>query len=107
MVVAVPWHILSDPQAAFVRQSRQLWGADVNWRTAMSYDAAIALIAGLKRDPTRQGLQQALSAPGFSAVGATGTVRFLPSGDRNQADQLVTIQAGTRSGFGFDFVPIR
>jgi len=107
MVVAVPWHILSDPQATFVRQSRQLWGADVNWRTAMSYDAAIALIAGLKRDPTRQGLQQALSAPGFSAVGATGTVRFLPSGDRNQADQLVTIQAGTRSGFGFDFVPIR
>jgi branched-chain amino acid transport system substrate-binding protein len=107
MVVAVPWHILSDPQATFVRQSRQLWGADVNWRTAMSYDAAIALITGLKRDPTRQGLHQVLSAPDFSAVGATGTVRFLPSGDRNQADQLVTVQAGSRSGFGFDFVPVR
>lgn len=46
-----------------------------------------------------------LSNAGSYAPGATGTVRFLPSGDRNQGVNLVTIQPGDRSGFGFDFVP--
>jgi len=46
-----------------------------------------------------------LSNAGSYAPGATGTIRFLPSGDRNQGVNLVTIQPSDRSGFGFDFVP--
>ena len=42
MVVAVPWDIQGNPTSAFPRQSRQLWGADVNWRTALAYDATRA-----------------------------------------------------------------
>jgi len=106
MVVAVPWHIDGKPNSAFPRQSRQLWGADVNWRTALSYDAAQALIAALERNPTRAGVQQALSSSDFAASGAAGTVRFLPSGDRNAPMQLVRIVPGSRSGTGFDFVPV-
>lgn len=108
MVVAVPWHILSNPNAAFVRSSRALWKADVNWRTAMSYDAANALIAALSAapDPNRENLQAALVGANFSAPGASGEVRFLPSGDRNQTVQLVTVEPGQRSGYGFDFVPL-
>jgi branched-chain amino acid transport system substrate-binding protein len=107
MIVAVPWHILTNPQSPFAQSSRQLWKADVNWRTAMSYDAAVALIAALGKSPTRQGIGEALKTTGFSAEGATGNVQFLPSGDRNQAVQLVQIQPGTRSGYGLDFVPLR
>lgn len=107
MVVAVPWHVLSDPQAEFVQSSRSFWGGDVNWRTAMAYDAAQALIAGLESNPTRAGIQQTLSASGFAVEGATGTIRFLPSGDRNQAEQLVIIEPGSRSGYGYDFVPVQ
>lgn len=106
MVVAVPWILLSDPQSEFAQSSRQLWGGDVNWRTAMAYDATLALARGLEENPTRQGVQQALSAPGFSVSGATGSVEFLPSGDRNQAMQLVVIEPGTRSGYGYDFMPV-
>ncbi|BAU42628.1 ABC transporter substrate-binding protein [Leptolyngbya sp. O-77] len=106
MVVAVPWHILSASQAAFVERSRQLWRGDVNWRTATAYDAAQTLIAALEQAPNRAGVQQALRSPNFFASGATGTVRFLPTGDRNQGVQLVTVQPGLRSGFGFDFVPL-
>jgi branched-chain amino acid transport system substrate-binding protein len=105
MVVAVPWILLANPNATFAQSSRQLWGGDVNWRTAMAYDAVRAIAAGLSENPTRQGLQEALSAPGFSTEGATGTIRFLPSGDRNQATQLVIVQPGSRSGYGYDFVP--
>lgn len=105
MVVAVPWVLLSNPQSAFVQTAKSLWGGDVNWRSAMSYDAAQALIAAMGQNPTREGIQQALANPSFAIQGATGTIRFLPSGDRNQAMQLVTVEAGNRSGYGYDFIP--
>jgi branched-chain amino acid transport system substrate-binding protein len=108
MVVAVPWHIDSNLSADFPQKSRQLWGGDVNWRTALAYDATRALIAALERHPTRIGIQQALSSPEFSTTGASGTIRFLPSGDRNAPVQLVQIVSKnpSRSGTGFDFVPV-
>ena len=106
MVLAIPWHILGNPQAEFPKAATQLWGAQVNWRTAMAYDAAKALIAAIGRNPSRTGVQQALLAPDFSPTGAAGTIRFLPSGDRNQSVQLVTIKSGKRSGFGYEFVPL-
>jgi branched-chain amino acid transport system substrate-binding protein len=105
MVVAVPWVLLSDPNSPFAQDSRKLWGGDVNWRTAMSYDAAMTLVEGLKSNGTRAGVRDALANPGFTLEGATGPIKFLASGDRNQQMQLVRVEAGTRSGYGFDFVP--
>jgi branched-chain amino acid transport system substrate-binding protein len=106
-VVAVPWHIDSDPQSPFVRDSQKLWRASINWRTAMSYDAAIALIEAMKRSPNRSGIRDAMVASDFAPPGATGTVKFRSSGDRNQKVQLVTVTKGSRSGTGFDFVPLK
>lgn len=106
MVLAVPWHILADPQSAFPKAANQLWGGDVNWRTAMAYDATQALIAGMERNPSRAGIQQAFAAPDFTANGAAGDIKFLPSGDRNRQVQLVKIQPGNRTSFGFEFVPL-
>ncbi|NES22218.1 MAG: ABC transporter substrate-binding protein [Symploca sp. SIO3E6] len=107
MVLAVPWHILGDPDAKFRQAAQSLWEADVNWRTALAYDATQALIAGLKRAPTRKGIQETLVASGFSIPGAGEEIRFLPSGDRNQKVQLVTIEPGGRSSSGYDFVPVK
>ncbi|MBE9164781.1 ABC transporter substrate-binding protein [Tychonema sp. LEGE 06208] len=106
MVLAVPWHILADPQSNFPETSKQLWNAEVSWRTALAYDGTKALIVGLERDPTRTGIQKALSASDFSATGASGQIRFLPSGDRNRAVQLVIVKPGNRSSYGYDFVPL-
>lgn len=105
MDIAVPWILLSDPQSAYAQSSRQLWGGDVNWRTAMAYDATLAFAEAMKQSPTRAGIQSAFSQPGFQVEGATGRVQFLPSGDRNQAMQLVTVAPGERSGYGYDFLP--
>lgn len=107
MVVAVPWVLASDPQSPFVRTAQQLWGADVNWRTAMTYDAAQVLIAALKNNPTRTGVQETLRSPSFTLTGATGTIRFLPSGDRNQAMQLVVVKPSDRLSYGFTFEPVK
>jgi branched-chain amino acid transport system substrate-binding protein len=106
MVLAVPWHILAEPQAEFPKAANQLWGREVNWRTALAYDAAKALIAGIERNPTRTAVQQALSSSDFSATGSSGEIKFLPSGDRNRAVQLVKVQPGIRTPWGFEFVPV-
>lgn len=106
LAVAVPWHVLSDPNSEFVTNARQIWGGDVSWRSAMAYDAIASLGAALLETPSREGIRNTLRQAEFSADGATGDVHFLPSGDRNRAAQLVQIQAGNRSGIGFDFVPI-
>jgi len=106
MVVAVPWVIQSNAQSEFAVESRQLWGGDVNWRTAMAYDAAIALGDALRANPSRTGISQALRDPGFAVEGATGTIRFLPSGDRNQPMQLVEVEPSDRTGFGYAFSPV-
>jgi branched-chain amino acid transport system substrate-binding protein len=109
MVLAVPWHPNvfknSFPQAA-----KQLWGGEVNWRTALAYDATNAIIQGLKQGGvSRDGVQQILSASGFSFAGASGNITFLPSGDRNAPGIVVKIEArsNSKSGTGFDFVPVK
>ncbi|MEM9946036.1 MAG: ABC transporter substrate-binding protein [Cyanobacteria bacterium P01_D01_bin.36] len=107
LVVAVPWHILSHVQTPFVAESRQLWGGDVNWRTATAYDAVKALAAGLEDDQSREGLATALAGSGLTVEGATDAIRFLPTGDRNQASQLVEVVPGTRSGTGYDYEPVK
>lgn len=106
LTVAVPWHILSHEQTPFVQASRQLWGGDVNWRTATAYDAVRTLAAGLEEKQNREGLAEAL-ADGINIEGATDSIRFLPTGDRNQPSQLVEIVPGNRSGSGYDYVPVR
>jgi branched-chain amino acid transport system substrate-binding protein len=107
MVVAVPWHIEAHAGDKFAQTSRQMWGAAVNWRTALAYDAALSLVTALKTSSNRVGVRDALAATGFQAVGGSGMVRFSPSGDRNAGIQLVQVFAGKKSGFGFDFMPVK
>lgn len=109
MVLAVPWHpdVFNNN---FPQTSQQLWGGAVNWRTALAYDATNAIIEGLRRGGmSRDGIQQSLSSSGFSFSGASGNISFLPSGDRHGAAVLVRIEARepSKSGTGFDFVPIQ
>jgi hypothetical protein len=108
MVVAIPWHIDSNPKSEFATKSKNLWGAKVSWRTALAYDATLALITGIERNPTRSGVQKALSSKDFLINGASGTVQFLPSGDRKNAPvQLVKIipSNGTQSKYEFQPMP--
>lgn len=106
MVVAAPWHRDANPGSSFPQASRQLWGGDVSWRTALAYDAAQVFLTAIAQGPTRAGIHQALNATSFSATGASGSIQFLPSGDRNQATQLVIVRAGNSTGYGYEFAPV-
>ncbi|MFN6470027.1 MAG: caspase, EACC1-associated type [Nostoc sp. SerVER01] len=93
MVLVVPWHPTAFPNSPFVQNANALWKAPVNWRTATSYDATKAIIAGLQKSNTREELQQALHDPSFSVDGATGRIQFTKSGDRkNSCIFLVKVQ---------------
>lgn len=106
LTLSVPWHLLSrDTDAEFVRSSQDLWKGDVSWRTASTYDAVLAIATGLQGDATREGLKAALDSEDFNLDTASGPLSFLPSGDRRQVDRLVKVEAGTRSGAGYDFIP--
>ena len=106
MTLAVAWNPLNKPKNKFNREAQKLWGGLVSWRTAMAYDAAKTIFAGMKVKDTREGLQQTLNSSNFVAEGAASNVNFLPSGDRNLQGTLVQVQPGNQSGTGFDFVPL-
>lgn len=106
MALAIPWHIENSPDAEFVQAARKLWRGEVNWRTAMAYDAVSALIAAIDRNPTRIGVQRVLSDPDFSAPGAYKQVTFAPSGDRLKGVELVKITPSNRNAFDYKFEPI-
>ncbi|MBD2102191.1 ABC transporter substrate-binding protein [Leptolyngbya sp. FACHB-261] len=106
MVLPVPWHPLKTADSNFTQAANRLWGGDINWRTALSYDAVQALRVALAKARSRAEVEQVLAAPGFTASGATGPINFLPSGDRNGGAVLVRIEPGNRSKTGYDFVPL-
>jgi serine/threonine-protein kinase len=83
--IAVRWHRSNSANSKFEQESVKLWGTgDVNWRTAMSYDATMAMVEALKRikgDYNRQNLYEALKEPSFFAEGVAAKVQF-ENGDR-------------------------
>lgn len=107
MAIAIPWHIRADPDAEFSLVARNLWGEEVNCRSAMAYDAAQALITAIasSSNPTRESIQQQLSDRNFTATRASSLVNFLPSGDRLDKIQLVQMQFSSNK-FGDQFLPI-
>ncbi len=114
LILPIQWHLLKNDAPQFAQTGSQLWGGDVNWRSAMGYDALQAIrsarslgnVSPMSGVQGRAALAQALSRPNFTANGATGEIHFLPSGDRNGSIILVKVQPGSRSGTGYDFVPL-
>lgn len=106
LVLPVAWHPAATAGTDFNQSARELWGMEGSWRTAMAYDAAQAMFAGLSIAENRQQLRKVLANPGFYAEGGTGKIAFLPSGDRRMEATIVKIESGSASGTGYDFVPI-
>ncbi len=94
LTLVTPWlNPIPTPSGSFSDRAQKLWRASVNWRTALTYDAASAIVTGLKKsNGTRAGLQQALHSSNFSAVGAAGEIKFQSNGDREIVPTLAQIQ---------------
>ncbi len=95
-VLAVPANLAPSP---FWQTFKGVWGqtVPVSPRSALAYDATQALITAMRNEPSRGGIQRHLAQPTFSASGAEGNVKFLPTGDRQGSVHLMTV-APVKSG---------
>jgi branched-chain amino acid transport system substrate-binding protein len=107
MLISVAWDPLNSRGSAYEKSAKSLWGGSGSWRTAMAYDATKAIVAGLQSAQDRKALQKVLSGPTFAVKGATGTIEFLPTGDRNKAGTLMKVVPGSHSGTGYDFASLK
>jgi branched-chain amino acid transport system substrate-binding protein len=105
-ILSVPWHPGNMTAGSFASRAVQLWGGNVNWRSATAFDALSAIATGLNQKSNRLGLQQAISDPKFTTEAATGQLSFQPSGDRQASVVLIQVQPGKQSGTGYDFVKL-
>lgn len=108
IVIAIPGNIIGKKGKIFQDNGIKIWGGNVNWRTALAYDATQALIAAIGKNPTRNGVQRSLSAPDFVVSGATGDVSFRSTGDREAPVQLVIVTPKTpgKPENGYQFTPL-
>jgi branched-chain amino acid transport system substrate-binding protein len=107
MIVAVAWDPSEAQGSLYATNAKTLWGGSGSWRTAMAYDATKVIATGLQTAQDRKQLQKALMSPTFTVKGATGTVEFLPTGDRNKPGTLMKVIPGNNSGTGYDFASLR
>ena len=112
MVMAIAWHPdVEDlnPELNFAGKSKDLWGAPVNWATAMSYNAAKAMIEALRQEtnPSRAGIQKQLMASTFSVNGVSGEFKFSQTGHAGTLAKFVEVRSDNRSAIGYSFVPVR
>ncbi len=112
MVMAVSWSFDSEQKSDILEQAQKLWGnSSINWKTAMSYDAAQAMIEAIKRSPSPPSpdtVQQELSASNLSIPGTSGKFSFSGGARFPPSWKLVEIRQAnpSRSKTGYDFVTI-
>ncbi|MGD1913054.1 MAG: ABC transporter substrate-binding protein [Rivularia sp. (in: cyanobacteria)] len=117
LVIAVPWFQNQSNQSEFERNAVKLWDTKkLSWHTAMSYDATMVIVEGLRRiikdgkKPTAQELQNVLSAENFVVKGAAGKFKF-ENGDRHiiendaQISVLVQVKCETTNDCKFVRIP--
>ncbi|NEO57620.1 MAG: ABC transporter substrate-binding protein [Okeania sp. SIO3B5] len=108
LTVAIPWH--RHPNSQFNQTAQKFWNAEINWRTATSYDGAKTIIKALDKSNgnySRKKLQRILSSGDFDVEGVTGKIRFNELGDRQflDIDKSVLVQVKPNAEFGtYEFI---
>ncbi|NEZ61061.1 ABC transporter substrate-binding protein [Adonisia turfae] len=113
MVLAISWHF-DDVGSDFACNARSFWKGDVNYATAMSYNALKAIVKAMQatNPPSRSSIQSKLSE-GISVEGVSGSFSFNDAGVASTPVQLVQVQDVSndqnrepRTDKNLDFVPI-
>jgi branched-chain amino acid transport system substrate-binding protein len=106
LTLSVPW-VAKTPYA---KTAENKWGGQVSWRTAMSFDAASALIKAISANPSRSGVLQNLKAVNLPASETSGEeVKFDANGDRTIQPLMVKVEPGNGGpqGSKFEFKPVK
>jgi eukaryotic-like serine/threonine-protein kinase len=112
ITLAIPAQQLGLTQSLFHRQAQQLWHQGVTWRTALAYDATLALTQAIAQATTRnpnqtiqrEQVREAIARSDFQTMGSVRPIRFTESGDPREAIQLVTLRINPRTNQP-EFIP--
>ena len=95
LILAVPWFKGMPKAKKFSTEVKNIWGGDVSWLTAASYDAAQALISALSNsgeNPTRSTVLRKVKEVNLPAKETSGeNLRFSPEGEREGKAILVEV----------------
>jgi eukaryotic-like serine/threonine-protein kinase len=109
LVIAVSWDRKDPKNKNFAENAKNLWKADVNWRSAMSYDAAKVIIAALSKNPQpdRKKLLKILKSNEFNTEDgyATGIVSFDGSNRQQDLYKLLEVKGTSQDLDFFSFTP--
>jgi branched-chain amino acid transport system substrate-binding protein len=105
LVLPVPWF----GKTPYAQRAMTRWGGQVNWRTAMSYDAVLSLVNAFSAAPSRATVLQNLKAVQIPANKTSGDpIKFSETGDRIGQPKLVQVVRGSGgpAGSGLTFQEI-
>jgi branched-chain amino acid transport system substrate-binding protein len=105
LTLVVPWFA----QTPYAKKAETRWLGQVNWRTATSYDAVLALTNSLSNNPSRSSILQNLASINLASSETSGeTLKFSAQRERMSQPIMVKIARGTGgpSGSQFAFKPI-
>jgi branched-chain amino acid transport system substrate-binding protein len=105
LVLPVPWF----GQTPYGKRAAAHWGGQINWRTASSYDAVLAICRSFSPSPTRASVLRSLRSVQLPAAKTSGDVlQFSATGERLGQPKLVQVVRGTGgpTGSGLTFKEI-
>lgn len=107
LVLAVPWFSGGQDYAI---QAQKRWQGTVNWLTATSFDATLALVNALSTNPTRQSVIQNLKSTNLPSSQTSGNpIKFTIQGEVKLEPIIVRIAKGVAkrpgaSDYGFELI---
>ncbi len=105
LTLMVPWFA----QTPYAKRAEKRWLGQVNWRTATSYDATLALTIALTDNPSRQSILQNLQSVNLASSETSGeALKFSSQRERLGKPVLVRVtrKKGGATGSYFAFEPI-
>jgi len=106
LILAVPWFA----EGSYAETAEKRWLGQVNWRTAMSFDATQALINALSDQASRSTVLENLRNTSLPSAETSGdSLQFESTGDRQGDPILVQAVKGGKNapkGTEFSFQPI-
>ena len=109
LVLAVPWFVGAAKSPIFSQTAENKWGGSVNWRTAMSFDAAQSFIKALENANSRRAILQNLTNLKLEVDETSGEgLAFTNQGERQSEPILIQVtQGGVRpsnSKYGYTMI---
>lgn len=110
LTMAIAWSAEGEANPEFVKSSSssEFWKGEVNFATAMTYNAVQAMATAMAKDPTRTGIQTALNRPDFVVKNtADAQPMTFTKGNRTAEAQLVTVEkVRAKNQWRCDFTPV-